>query len=89
MLLGVKARQITVHFDWFGESLGWVLQGLQVWSAWICIIMGIGMLQNAFNPAGSGWVHYHICLIQRDEPRLTVLAFFFLVMRVSVDAVLS
>jgi hypothetical protein len=30
-----------VHFDWFGESVGWVLQGLQVWSAWICIIIGI------------------------------------------------
>jgi hypothetical protein len=30
------------------------------------------MLQNAhaFNPAGSGWVHYHTSLIRWSEPRL-------------------
>jgi hypothetical protein len=55
-----------VYFDEFDESLGWVLQVLQVWSAWIYIIMGIGMLQNAhaFDPAGSGSVHCHTSLIR-------------------------
>jgi hypothetical protein len=68
-LLGVAASGYS-NFRRVWESLGWVLQVLQVWSAWIYIIMGIGMLQNAhaFNPAGSGWVHYK--LIRWSEPRL-------------------
>jgi hypothetical protein len=70
MLLGVKARQIRCISIGSASLLDGSYRVCRSGALGYALSLGFGMLQNAFNPAGSGWVHHHACLIQRDEPRL-------------------